>query len=291
MKPLRLLGFFIVITAVLIAAFTLVNNKNEISDKHFEVVLRDLGHQLLLNSKDSTSRVLPIKQINENSFQISFQNEVGFVADSLINLFYQTVKKNGPATDYIVNLKSCKQNETVLAFEVSNKKGDIIPCRGRVLEVGCYIIEVNLLKKKQSNHSLWLLLLIPLGLAGFYLKNKFRKKEEQEENQEQEPITENSNYIPLGKFKFYVENNALEIDNKTITLSENETKALKIFAENMQQIVERELLMKVIWEDQGLVVISRNVDVLVSKLRKKLSDDSSLKFINVHGRGYKLIIE
>ena len=44
------------------------------------------------------------------------------------------------------------------------------------------------------------------------------------------------------------------------------------------------------WEDKGIVVISRNVDVLVSKLRKKLSDDPSIKFINVHGRGYKLMI-
>ena len=49
--------------------------------------------------------------------------------------------------------------------------------------------------------------------------------------------------------------------------------------------------MKEIWEDNGIVVISRNVDVLVSKLRKKLSNDSSIKFINVPGRGYKFIIE
>jgi len=30
---------------------------------------------------------------------------------------------------------------------------------------------------------------------------------------------------------------------------------------------------------------------LVSKLRKKLGDDNSFKFINAHGRGYKFIIE
>ena len=71
----------------------------------------------------------------------------------------------------------------------------------------------------------------------------------------------------------------------------SETKALKIFAENINQIVEREKLMKEIWEDEGIVVISRNVDVLVSKLRKKLSDDNSIKFINVHGRGYKFITQ
>ena len=52
-----------------------------------------------------------------------------------------------------------------------------------------------------------------------------------------------------------------------------------------------EKLVKEIWEVEGIVVISRNVDVLLSKLRKKLSDDSSFKFINVHGRGYKFIIE
>ena len=48
--------------------------------------------------------------------------------------------------------------------------------------------------------------------------------------------------------------------------------------------------MKEIWEDEGIVVISRNVDVLVSKLRKKFSDDNSIKFVNVPGRGYKFII-
>ena len=49
--------------------------------------------------------------------------------------------------------------------------------------------------------------------------------------------------------------------------------------------------MKEIWEDKGIVVISRNVDVLVSKLRKILIDDNSIKFINVPGRGYKFVIE
>ena len=74
-------------------------------------------------------------------------------------------------------------------------------------------------------------------------------------------------------------------------LRKKETKALKIIAEHINQIVNMEKLMKEIWEDEGIVVISRNVDVLLSKLRKKLSDDNSFKFINVHGRGYKFIIE
>jgi DNA-binding response OmpR family regulator len=117
------------------------------------------------------------------------------------------------------------------------------------------------------------------------MKNKLGKKEEKES------IVDNNDHIQLGNFQFYANSAVLKIENKTITLSEKEAKALKIFAENIDQIVEREKLMKDIWEEKGVVVISRNVDVLVSKLRKKLSDDKSIKFINVHGRGYKFTIE
>ncbi len=285
MKPFMLFGSSITIILILISAVAFVNRKNEIPEGHVEVVLRDLGHQLLLTAKDSTSRVLPVKKLNETTYQISFQNNFSFISDTLINLVQRTFQKNALANDYIVNLRNCKQNETVFAFEINSQTGDLTPCRGRTLEVGCYVIEIDLLKKNKFNFFLLLLLIIPLSFVGFYVKDKFRKKEEKES------IIDNNDYIQLGNFRFYTDNNVLKIENKNITLSEKETKALKIFAENINQIVEREKLMKEIWEDEGIVVISRNVDVLVSKLRKKLSDDNSIKFINVHGRGYKFIIE
>jgi DNA-binding winged helix-turn-helix (wHTH) protein len=279
------------IIAILIPAVAFISKKNEIPEKHVEVVLRDLGHQLLLAAKDSSSRVMPVKKLNENTYQISFQNHFGFISDTLINLVQRTFQKNALANDYIVNLRNCKQNETVFAFEINKQAGDLTPCRGRTLEVGCYVIEIELLKKNKFNFFWLLLLIIPLSFIGFYVKDNFRKKEEKESMEEEESILDNNDYIQLGNFQFYTGNNVLKSEHKTITLSEKETKALKIFAENINQIVEREKLMKEIWEDEGIVVISRNVDVLVSKLRKKLSDDNSFKFINVHGRGYKFIIE
>ena len=270
------------ILIVLVTAAAFISKKEEIPEKHLEVVLRDLGHQLLLSANDSTSRVLPVKKLNEKQYQISFQNDFAFISDTLINIVQRTFQKNAPATDYIVNLRNCKQNETVFAFEINNKKGDLTPCRGRKLEKSCYVIEIELLKAGSFNFLWLLLLIIPLGLVGFYVKDKFRKKDEKES------ISDNNDYIQLGNFKFYTDNNILKIENKSIELSEKETKALKIFAENINQIVEREKLMKEIWEDEGIVVISRNVDVLVSKLRKKLSDDPELRITNVHGKGYKL---
>ena len=285
MKPLTLVGSSIVIIVILIAAVAFINKKNEIPAKHIEVVLRDVGHQLLRSAKDSSSRVLPVKKLNETTYQISFQNDFGFISDTLINLVQRTFQKNALAKEYVVNLRNCKQNETVFAFEINSQTGDVTPCRGRTLEVGCYVIEIELLKKNKFNFFWLTLLIIPLSLLGFYMKDKFRKKEGNES------ISDNNDYIQLGSFRFYADHNVLKIANDNIPLSEKETKALKIFAENINQIVEREKLMKEIWADEGVVVISRNVDVLVSKLRKKLSDDNSIKISNVPGRGYKLIIE
>ena len=293
MKPFTLFGSSLLVIVILISAVAFIKKDNEIPAKHVEVVLRDLGHQLLLSANDSSSRVLPVKQLNENTYQVSFQNHFGFISDTLINLVQRTFQKNALANDYIVNLRNCKQNETVFAFEINKQAGDLTPCRGRTLEVGCYVIEIELLKKDKFNFF-WLLLLIPLSIVGFYVKDTFRKKEDKEdteEKEEQESISGSNDYIQLGSFQFYIDNNVLKSEHKSIELSEKETKALKIFAENINEMVEREKLMKEIWEDEGIVVISRNVDVLVSKLRKKLSDDNSFKFINVHGRGYKFIIE
>src|SRR6187455_3862361 len=121
MKPFILLGSSIMIIAILISAVAFINNKNEIPEKQLEVVLRDLGHQLLLTAKDSSSRVLPVKKLNENTYQVSFQHDFGFISDTLINLVQRTFQKNVLANDYIVNLRNCEQNETVFAFEINNQ--------------------------------------------------------------------------------------------------------------------------------------------------------------------------
>lgn len=284
------------LVAVLLSAVAFINNKNELPEKHVEVVLRDLGHQLLLTAGDTTSRVLPVKKINDHTYQVAFQHELGFVSDSLISLVQRSFQKNALAKDYIVNLRSCKGNvnnnsfgETVFAFEINSQAGDLTPCRGRKLEVGCYVIEIELLKKESFSLFWLLLLIVPLGVIGYYLKDRFKKTTTTETPA---PATDTAgDYIALGSFQFYPDNHLLKRGQTSISLSEKETKALKIFADNINQIVERETLMKELWEEEGIVVISRNVDVLVSKLRKKLSDDEGIKLVNVHGRGYRMVVE
>src|SRR5438045_5371071 len=180
MKPFFLFGSSLMMIAILIFAVAFISKKNEVPEKHLELVLRDIGHQLLLSAKDSSSRVLPVKKLNENTYQISFQNNFSFISDTLINIVEREFQKNALAKDYIVNLRNCKQKETVFAFEINDKTGNLTPCRGRTLEVGCYVIEIELLKKTTFNFFWLLLLIIPLSLVGFYVKNNFRKKDEKE---------------------------------------------------------------------------------------------------------------
>jgi DNA-binding response OmpR family regulator len=47
--------------------------------------------------------------------------------------------------------------------------------------------------------------------------------------------------------------------------------------------------MKEVWEDEG-VIVGRSLDMFVSKLRKKLQADPCISILNVHGKGYKLVI-
>ena len=284
MRANILFGSLIMVVILTIAA-AFIGKKNEHTAKHTEVVLRNIGHQLLLSANDASSRVLPIKQLNENTYQISFQSKVGFVSDSLINIVQRTFQKNALATDYIVNLKDCTQKETVLAFEMNGQTGNLTPCLGRALDYGCYLVEIQFVQGNKFN-ALWLwLLLIPLVVAAYYWKARWRKKVGEE------PIPEPAGYLPVGKFQFFPGSNLLKMEDKAIPLTEKEAKALEIFVQNLNQVVERESLMKEIWENEGTVVISRNVDVLVSKLRKKLSEDDALKILNIPGRGYKLVLE
>jgi hypothetical protein len=72
-----------------------------------------------------------------------------------------------------------------------------------------------------------------------------------------------------------------------ISLSKKECELLAIFVAHPNQIIKREDLMKQVWEDNG-VFVGRSLDTYISKLRKKLQTDESIKLTNVHGVGYKL---
>jgi len=103
-KRKYLVGFiFLSLICIIFAAFT-TDDSDDFNFARREVLLRRIGHELLLQSGDKTSRVLPVKKIAENEYQISFENALTFQPDSLVNLTKRVLAKDPLANDYIVNV-------------------------------------------------------------------------------------------------------------------------------------------------------------------------------------------
>lgn len=100
-------------------------------------------------------------------------------------------------------------------------------------------------------------------------------------------FADNNHQYSIGTYKFDYNNQLLISDTKTTKLTNKEARLLKILAQHKNKVVERDLIMKTIWEDDGYFV-ARSMDVFISKLRKYLSDDTLINIQNIHGVGYRL---
>jgi len=93
----------------------------------------------------------------------------------------------------------------------------------------------------------------------------------------------------LGKYKFDTQKQQLSLGEETIKLTTKESELLKLLCANANKVLERNLALKTIWVDDNYFN-ARSMDVYITKLRKHLKDDPSVEIINVHGKGYKLVM-
>ncbi len=93
----------------------------------------------------------------------------------------------------------------------------------------------------------------------------------------------------LGKLKFDTQKQQLINGDNVIKLTTKESELLKLLCSNANKVLERNLALKTIWVDDNYFN-ARSMDVYITKLRKHLKDDPSVEIINVHGKGYKLVM-
>jgi len=104
------------------------------------------------------------------------------------------------------------------------------------------------------------------------------------------PGHDNLHELILGKYKFNPNNQTLQFKEDQIdTLTSRESQLLLFLAQNRNQIVERNTVLDLMWTNNDFYS-SRSMDVFISKLRKLLSKDKTLKILNVRGIGYKLVV-
>lgn len=99
-----------------------------------------------------------------------------------------------------------------------------------------------------------------------------------------------SSVFTLGKYKFEADLQLLKIGKEEIKLTRKERDLLKLLCLQQNKIVSRELTLKTIWGKDDYFS-GRSMDVFISKLRKYLKEDPSITIMNVHGVGFKMIIE
>jgi DNA-binding response OmpR family regulator len=101
---------------------------------------------------------------------------------------------------------------------------------------------------------------------------------------------EEKNTWELGKFTFDVQKQELKDKDQVQKLTTKEADLLRLLCNNMNQVLERNFALKAIWIDDNYFN-ARSMDVYITKLRKYLKGDSSVQIINVHGKGYKLVVD
>jgi DNA-binding winged helix-turn-helix (wHTH) protein len=259
------------------------SERNEEFSEAVKVSLRDVGHQLLLANQDSTSLVLPVVMLDKSKYKLSFEQHLSIEPSSLVALVKSSFQKSDLPQFYLVEVIQCEDEEVAYSYEVKlSLENDIIPCRGRNLPNTCYIINVRFTNtpKAITSNSVFLYLLA-LGVLLFLAFVFYKRKNKGILGNNDE------NYASIGSFQFYPEQNKLVKAAIEINLSKKECELLAIFIAKPNQIIKRDELTKKVWEDNG-VFVGRSLDTYISKLRKKLSEDDTIKLTNVHGVGYKL---
>jgi hypothetical protein len=269
---------------------------------HILVSLRMIGHQVLLQSGDSTSRILPVEKEDER-YKIRFASDFRFDPDSLVSLVNSVVEKAQLAESYLVEVETCLTNQVVYSYEIgTSRKRDLVSCQGRVQPKGCYTLFFTILDadrrepvpghvpskpavadlsapKGKEYPQVVIAASAVLLLIGISVY--FRKKSA--------PPAENPNLITLGEYQFDPRNMELRHKHEVVKLTSKETDLLLLLHTSANSTLERELILKTVWGNEADYV-GRTLDVFISKLRKKLESDSSLKIVNVRGVGYKLIL-
>jgi two-component system, OmpR family, response regulator len=94
----------------------------------------------------------------------------------------------------------------------------------------------------------------------------------------------------IGKYKFDHSRQLLEAEGEQHKLTTKEADLLKMLCLNSNEVLDRNLALKSIWNDDNYFN-SRSMDVYIAKLRKYLKEDPKVEILNIHGKGFKLLVQ
>jgi len=100
---------------------------------------------------------------------------------------------------------------------------------------------------------------------------------------------EEARVVQIGDSEFDVTTRVLKISDKEITLTTKEAQLLNMLIKSQDDHLDRQVALRAVWGDDNYFN-GRSMDVYITKLRKILKDDSKIQILNVHGKGFRLIV-
>lgn len=108
-------------------------------------------------------------------------------------------------------------------------------------------------------------------------------------NEEMNKESENKEF-DLASYHFNPKLRELSHKGMTQTLSPKENELLKMLAEHLNDLLPRDQALKKIW-GSDTYFNGRSMDVYIAKLRKYLKDDPKIEIVNIHGNGFRLVVQ
>jgi DNA-binding response OmpR family regulator len=98
------------------------------------------------------------------------------------------------------------------------------------------------------------------------------------------------NEFQIGDYHFNFNLQKLTYPGIEVKLTTREAQLLKLLSLSMNDVMDRSFALKTIWNDDNYFN-GRSMDVYIAKLRKYLKEDEKIEIVNVHGKGFKLLIK
>lgn len=93
----------------------------------------------------------------------------------------------------------------------------------------------------------------------------------------------------IGAYQFNSQKQVLQNNGNEQKLTTKESQLLRLLCIHGNDVLDRNFALKTIWHDDNYFN-GRSMDVYIAKLRKYLKDDTKVEIINIHGKGFKLLI-
>ena len=94
-----------------------------------------------------------------------------------------------------------------------------------------------------------------------------------------------SNFKLNSKLRILTYRNGSEVK-----LSPKENQLLRLLVIHVNDLLPRQTALNIIWRDDNYFT-SRSMDVYIAKLRKYLIKDKKVQILNIHGEGFRLVID